>query len=937
MNTGGGNPDGEILLIDGFSLAFRAFFALPETITRSDGMPTNALYGLSAMTMKVIEDERPSRVIVAWDPPGPTFRDGMYPAYKAGRRETPEGFRAQVPHFRPLMEAFGAVNVEAAGFEADDVIGTLARRASDAGARVTILTGDRDALQLVDHNISVLATGRGVTDTTRYGPAAVEERYGVVPSLMPDLRGMVGDQSDNLPGVPGIGEKTAAELMKRYGTLEAILAHADEQTPKRRENLIIHAATALLCRDLSVIDQSVPLDLDPLDAPLITRDPDRLAAIRAAFEQYGFRTLARRVEQMGGATTDDSAGKDDGSRAGRGVPTMLTKDERPDEGDGSPSGRGIQMALTEDDSASEDDGSRSGWGVQMALTEDGGASVPESRATVVRVQEDTPDAVAIALAGGDQAAIGCAGDTIAVVSGDGVARSVARVARVAGVDAGIAPILSAAPWAAHDAKAILRSARLDGPLPVHDTMIAAYLLNPRRSAYPLDQLAEDEGIHVRAEGGGEDACAAATVAAHVRALAPIQASRIAVEGLEPLFRDIELPLVGVLAAMENVGVAIDVDRLAEIRGRVRAEIATLTERIHDHAGGPFTIDSPKQLAEVLFERLGLPSGRKGKTGYSTDRMVLRSLTDVHEIVPAIIRYRELVKLDSTYLAALPELVDPVDGRVHTTFNQTVAETGRLSSTSPNLQNIPVRTPAGREVRAAFVATAGMVLMSFDYSQVELRILAHCSAEPALRDAFDRGIDVHTATASEVFDVPSESVDATLRARAKAVNFGIIYGISDFGLSEQLGISRADARSYIDTYRARYPKVGAFVDATIARATADGYVTTLLGRRRAIPELTASTRPQRQLGERLAVNTVIQGSAADIIKIAMIRAHAAITQSGTGARLVLQIHDELLVETPPGACDVIRTLVVEAMTGAYPLDPSLAVDVGQGDTWLAAKA
>jgi len=863
------NPSGEILLIDGYSLAFRAFFALPESISRADGMPTNALYGLAAMTIKVIEEEKPSRVIVAWDPPGKTFRDEVYPEYKAGRRETPEGFRAQSPHFRPLMEAFGAVNVEKEGFEADDVIGTLAKMASAAGQRVTILTGDRDALQLVDENVSVLATGRGVTDTTRYDPAKVEERYGVPPGKMPDLRGMIGDSSDNLPGVPGIGEKTAAQLMEKYGSLEAILAHADEQTPKRRQNLTEFADTALMCRDLSVIDVNVPVGIDPLEVPLITRDPARLATLRAAFEEYEFRTLARRVaaSAAGDGPLDDQA-------AGPGDALLVT------------------------------------------------------------VEEDAPESLAMSLAGGSGAALAVGEAHLAVVVGDGPARVMPLLP---GVDPGIAAVVSAAPWSAHDAKAILRRGRIDGPLPTHDTMIAAYLLDPRRRGYPLEEIAADAGISIRAEGSDPEACDAARAAATVRALTPLQEARIADEGLGTLFHDIEMPLISVLVAMENVGVAIDVDRLAEIRARVGAEISSLTERIHELAGGPFTIDSPKQLAEVLFERLGLPAGRKGKTGYSTDRKVLRSLEGAHEIVPLIGRYRELVKLDGTYLVALPDLVDPADGRLHTTFNQTVAETGRLSSTNPNLQNIPVRTEAGREIRDAFVASDGMVLMSCDYSQVELRILAHCSGEPALREAFAAGQDVHAATAAEVFGVPLEGMPRDVRDRAKAVNFGIIYGISDFGLSEQLGISRADAREYIATYLARYPRVEAFVASTIAEATEEGFVTTLLGRRRAIPELSARTQQQRQLGERLAVNTVIQGSAADIIKIAMIRAHGALAESGTGARLVLQIHDELLIECPPAEVDKVRDLTVEAMSGAYALDPPLAVDVGVGPTWLATKS
>lgn len=872
MSTDAINPAGEILLIDGYSLAFRAFFALPESITREDGMPTNALYGLAAMTIKVIEEEKPSRVIVAWDPPGKTFRDEIYPEYKAGRSATPEGFKAQAPYFRRLMEAFGAVNIERDGFEADDVIGTLARRASDAGQRVTILTGDRDALQLVDANVSVLATGRGVTDTTRYDEAKVEERYGVPPPKMPDLRGMIGDSSDNLPGVPGIGEKTAAQLMAKYGSLEEILAHADEQTPKRRENLTEHADMARLCRDLSVIDVNVPLDLEPGDAPLITRDAERLAALRAAFQEFEFRTLARRVAEMAG-DIDDDGGADAVS---------------PSAADGA----------------------------------------------VIEVQEEAPEVLAMSLAGGAAASVGLAGNVLAVVAGDGPARAVALGE---GADPAIAPIVSSAPWSAHDAKAILRRGRLDGPLPEHDTMIAAYLLQPRRRQYLLEELAEEDGVAVRAQGMGDDACAAAASAGAVQGLRPIQEKRMTDEGLGPLFHDIEMPLIGVLVSMENLGVAIDVARLEEIQSQMQAEIADLTVRIHDLAGGPFTIDSPKQLAEVLFERLGLPAGRKGKTGYSTDRRVLRSLEAAHPIIPLIVRYRELVKLEGTYLAPLPGLVDPADGRIHTTFNQTVAETGRLSSTNPNLQNIPVRTEAGREIRDAFVAGEGFTLMSCDYSQVELRILAHCSGEPALRDAFAEGRDVHAATASEVFGVPLDGMDRDVRDRAKAVNFGIIYGISDFGLAEQLGIPRSDAREYIETYLARYPRVGAFVASTIAQATDEGYVTTLLGRRRAIPELTARTQQQRQLGERLAVNTVIQGSAADIIKIAMIRAHRAIAESGTGARMVLQIHDELLIECPPESVEAVRAIVVDAMTGAYDLEPPLAVEVGVGPTWLKAKA
>lgn len=492
--------------------------------------------------------------------------------------------------------------------------------------------------------------------------------------------------------------------------------------------------------------------------------------------------------------------------------------------------------------------------------------------------------------------------------------------------------LAAASAACHDAKALPAPLADAGFCAGDDTMVAAYLLEPRRRGYPLADLAHEAGIDVDVD----EEHAAAGMAVRALGLAEWQHERLAEEGLEDLYRTVELPLVGVLGEMERVGIRLDVARLGEIAGRVRDRVDELRDQIWELAGEQFVIDSPKQLGHILFEVLGLPSSRRGKTGYSTDRQVLRQLESLHPIVPLIGQYRELTKLDSTYLSALPELID-ARGRVHTTFNQTVAETGRLSSTNPNLQNIPVRTAIGREIRDAFIADEGCVLISCDYSQVELRILAHCSGEPTLADAFRHGEDVHRATAAEVFGIAPADVDRATRDRAKAVNFGIIYGISDFGLSEQLGISRKDARAYIDTYLARYPRVQEFILSTIATASRDGYVCTLLGRRRPIPELGASTHHVRQLGERLAVNTVIQGSAADIIKVAMVRARDALRDAGLRARIVLQIHDELLLEAPAAERDVAADVARREMVSAYPLDPPLAVDVGAGDTWLEAKS
>jgi len=849
------------MLIDGNSLAYRAFFALPETIATASGAPTNALYGLAAMMIKVLIDERPERVVVCWDPPGPVFRHEAYPEYKAGRAKTPDLLREQKPYFRPLMEAFGFTNVESAGFEADDVIGTLASAAAAAGEHVVILTGDRDALQLVDDRVTVLATGRGVTDTVRYTPQRVLERYGVTPAQMPEFRGLVGDASDNLPGVRGIGEKGAAQLIQKYGTVDEVLAHTGDQTPKRREALEADADNARLSRDLAVIRCDVPLELDLAAVPALAFDADRLAALRAAFAGWEFDSLARRLGELAAPGADTPA------------------------------------------------------------------PVPEADA--LEVTECALPELALRVAGIVRLGVGVADGRWAVAAPGPV---VFDGAWDAGEATALAAGLASASVACHDAKALPPGLGDAGFCAGDDTMVAAYLLQPRRRSYPLDELAAEAGVLVYPD----DAHAAAGMAARALGLAAWQRERLVEEGLDGLYRTVELPLVGVLAEMERVGVRLDVARLGEIAGRVRDRVDELRDQIWELAGEQFVIDSPKQLGHVLFEVLGLPASRRGKTGYSTDRQVLRQLESQHPIVPLIGQYRELTKLDSTYLSALPELID-AGGRVHTTFNQTVAETGRLSSTNPNLQNIPVRTAIGREIRDAFVADDGCVLVSCDYSQVELRILAHCSGEPTLADAFRRGDDVHRATAAEVFGIPPGDVDRQTRDRAKAVNFGIIYGISDFGLSEQLGISRKDAHTYIETYLARYPKVQEFIQSTIAAAVTDGYVCTLLGRRRPIPELAASTHHVRQLGERLAVNTVIQGSAADIIKVAMVRTRDALRAAGLGTRIVLQIHDELLLEAPEAEREAAIEIARREMVGAYPLDPPLAVDVGVGPTWLEAKS
>ncbi len=851
-----------VLLIDGNSLAYRAFFALPETIATSSGEPTNALYGLAAMLVKVLIDERPDRVVVAWDPKGSVFRHERYPEYKQGRATTPELLRAQRPHFRPLMEAFGFLNVECPGFEADDVIGTLATQFAQRGDDVIVLTGDRDALQLVDERVSVLATGRGVTDTTRYTPDKVLERYGVTPAQMPDFRGLVGDASDNLPGVRGIGEKGAAQLISAYATLDEVLAHASQQTPKRREALERDADAARLTRDLSVIVRDVPLEVGPADVAVVRWDVAQKEQLRVEFARWEFESLMARCDDLYASDATDVAAQSDES-------------------------------------------------------------------SVSPLRFINLDAIASEFADGDTVGFAADANHYAIAGSD----ELICVGQVHGGELDtLATLLSGYRIAAYDAKALPRAYVAAGIHVSDDPMIAAYLLEPRRRGYPIaDVAASTLG---NAPVVSDDAVVQSAV--WTRALAVTQSARLRADGVEDLYRTIELPVAEILGEMEDAGIQLNAERLHEISERTLLRLEQLRTKICALAGEVFDVGSPKQLGHVLFDVLGLPASKKGKTGYSTDRQVLTGLLDRHPIIELVLEYRELSKLQSTYLVALPELIG-ADGRVHTTFNQTVAETGRLSSTNPNLQNIPVRTAVGREIRDAFTAAPGCRLVSCDYGQVELRILAHCSGEPTLQTAFREGFDVHLATASEVFGIPVSEVDKATRDRAKAVNFGIIYGISDFGLSEQLRISRADARSYIDAYLDRYPKIQEFIRTTIEDATRTGGVTTLFGRRRPIPELNARTQQQRQLGERLAVNTVIQGSAADIIKVAMIRTRDALGDAHLSARMILQIHDELVIEAPEGEVDQVVSIVSAAMIGACALDPPLSVEVGVGATWLSAKS
>jgi DNA polymerase I len=857
-----------LFLIDGPSLVYRAFFALPESIATSTGVPTNAIFGFASMLVKIVTDYGVVPTIVAWDA-GTSGRTEVYPEYKASRRSRPDLLKQQWPAMEPLVEAFGYRNVRVEGYEADDVIASLAERAlrSSPPVPTMIVTGDRDVFQLIDEQgvVKVMATSRGITDTKIYDRQAVIDRYGIPPERIPDFYGLKGDTSDNIPGVPGIGDKTASDLIQSFGALEDVLAHvADISGAKRKQNLLDHAEDARVSKRLATVQRDIPVEFD-LGAEA-AREPDR-TRVREFFREYELRDPLRRLEEALG----------DPTVAAPPAPAQVTLGARV----------------------------RSGVPADVARL---GAADAELR-VVARATEPPEDALfaegpawRFAVAAGEE-----------VISGE--CERPEQVVEALGERAVVA----------HDAKSL-------GMVPpglVHDTLLGAYLLEPARRGYPFAELCEERGL----ASALEDPLAADAVL--LGALADWQREQIEERGLVQVMREIELPLVSVLRDMELLGVRLNLERLAGITERVHAEISELERQIFALAGEEFLIASPQQLGEILFERLGLSRKRRGKTGFSTDARVLQAIRAEHDIVPAIERWRELSTLIKTYLDVLPVLVDE-RSRIHTTFLQAVATTGRLSSTNPNMQNVPIRTPLGREIRGCFEAEEGRVLISADYSQIELRVLAQAAAEPALMDIFERGEDVHTATASRVFSVEAHEIDPGMRSKAKMINYGIVYGLSDFGLADRLNIPREEAKEFIDAYLERFPRVAAFIAETIESAREDGYVKTLWGRRRQIPELRARNYQTRTLGERLAVNTVIQGTAADIIKLAMVRTHRALEQSGLSTRLLLTIHDELLFEGPPQEAEDARTLIEREMCAVWERQPPLAVDVGVGRNWLEAK-
>src|SRR5512133_69263 len=817
--------DAELFLVDGNNLAYRAFFALPEELATTEGFPTNALLGFTNMLFKLLSDYRPKGVAVAWDTRA-VHRHELSEDYKSDRRPMPDLLGEQFPYFRPIVAAFGYRNLEFEGWEADDVIATIATRADEAGIKTCVVSTDRDAFQLCSENVSLMMTPRGVAEVNVYTPDRVEARYGIRPDQVPDFIGLKGDTSDNIPGVPGIGDKTAGQLISQYGSVDEVIAHAEELSPARKRNILEHAEQARQSKELATMRRDLELDCDVTQ--LVLSPPDR-SQLKEMFRKFEFRNLLHRVDELDVA-----------------VPAAPMQREK----------------------------------------------------TAVSWSEELSNSL---LQGSEEVAVAHDEERIAVADAEHVVVSPAeKVGR---------------PVIVHDAKA-QRVEALD------DTLLLAYLIEPSRPEYPLQELEAEYGLELEPEPPAEEVTAALVrnAAATLR-LRNLLLERVRERDMEPLYRTVELPLSPVLSAMEEAGVKIDEYRMGEITARLREMVEELESRAYDLAGEEFMLGSTQQVGRILFEKLGLTPGRKGKTGFSTDTRVLRSIRGEHELVGVIEEWREYSKLLNTYLGPLPSLISEADGRLHTTFNQTVASTGRLSTSNPNLQAIPIRTELGKEIRSAFVAESGSRLLSADYSQIELRILAHVSGEPKLREAFARGDDIHTATAVEVLGKDPTQLTSGDRSIAKMINFGIVYGISAFGLSENLEI----------------PREQDFIQRTIEQSKRDGYATSLLGRRRPTPEIRASNRQTRSLGERLAVNFVMQGSNADIIKKAMIAIHRRLRDEGRGARLVLQVHDELLLEVPEAEIGPVRELVREEMCGAYPLDPPLAVDIGVGDDWNEAKS
>ena len=864
----------KVLLLDGHSLAFRAFFALPDSLVTSSGQVTNAVYGFTAMLIKLLADERPQGVIVCFDKGVPQFRLDRYAEYKAGRAATPDLFRQQLPLIREVLAALRIPILEADGYEADDLLATLTRRCRIAACEVVLVTGDRDILQLAGAGVAVIMTRRGISDVVRYDAATVAERYGVTPEQWTDFVALKGETSDNLPGVPGVGDKTAAQLIAKYGDIEQVIAHADELTPKLRGAIKEHAQQVRINKELGRLLDDVEMDLNPAAFHLEPWDEE---AVRALFTSLEFRSLHERLKEIRFH---------------------------------APSAAPVLEAAVVLDFAVEADLNREEF-VSFAWDENWLAVCDApARARVLPFNE--------------------AIDRLAACLRDPQWRKIA-----------------------HDAKRLYRSAlaaRADVEGLYCDTKVAAYLLEPGSTGgYSIEDTAArylgmslsgdkatqpgEQGVLAFAADAKQTVCQEAVA---VRALAPVLEERLRAHGEWDLARNLEFPLIPVLARMEHSGILIDHEYLERLNTDFGTKMIELERSIQDFAGEEFNVNSNQQLQRILFEKLCLPKTRRIKTGYSTDAAELEKLSDSHPIVQALLEYREVSKLKTGFTEMLLALIDPRSGRIHTTYEQTTASTGRLSSTAPNLQNIPIRGELGRQIRRAFIAPPGNVLLSADYSQIELRVLAHLSEDEMFCQAFAQGHDFHATIAAKVYGIASDQVTASMRNQVKQFSYGIAYGMSTYGVSQRLGVEMEEAASFVETYYAQFPKLREFLSSQVEKAKIDGFTTTMFGRRRYLPELLSANFRLRALGERMALNAPIQGSAADIIKKAMIDVDAALCREPV-AKMLLTVHDELVFEVPAESLPQARALIEKHMTGAASLRCGLAVDIHTGHDWAEAHA
>ena len=901
-----------VLLVDGFSLIHRGFHALP--LLTGGGTYTNAVQGFFSMLFKAIADYRPDALCVMMDLRAPTFRHVMYDAYKAGRKPTPEELRPQFDVVREILRAMNVTICELEGYEADDLLGSAARLANEQGIHAYILTGDRDSLQLVGGDTQVILTKTGITESLLLSPDAVKAVYGFTPEQVTDMKGLMGDSSDNIPGVPGVGEKTALKLITEYGTLENVLAHADEVKGKLGERLRENRELAILSKDLGTIRRTAPLKLD-FAACTLGGMIDALPTMR----RYELNRLSTQLTQLFADNPND-------------VPPQTA----------------LAAAPAPQRVRSRDFKPTSPIADEPLLLPD--FTAPQSVTTLT----DAPSVAALAkqLCGESEPVALYAGESaVALAAADGRAWLCPIPMDMMSVGlyddqtfAALEPLLARGGLLVHGAKALwTRLAKLKLPLPTiaHDTMIAAYLLECTQRSFDLaatlanergDAPAED-AIKSRKPAPIEPPEQAARNAVDLQTLCRRQCKRLEYKSMLSLYRDMEAPLTRVLFDMEREGFGVDLAVLDELGAQFSAELERCRTEVVTLAGGEdFNLNSPKQLGDVLFTKLRLPSPKKPKNGvYSTAADVLEAID--HPLIEPLLRYRKLSKLQGTYIDGLRKLRDAA-GRVHTTFDQTATVTGRISSLEPNLQNIPVRSDEGREIRKAFVAREGCVLLDADYSQIELRVLAHLSGDPAMQDAFNRGQDIHTRTASEVNGVPFEDVTPAMRRSAKAVNFGIVYGISGFGLARNIGVSKKEADAFIATYFERYPLVKRYMDDCVRLGYERGYTETLFGRRRDLFELRSPNRNLRSFGERAAMNTPVQGTAADIIKLAMAHVHEAL--QGFEAKLILQVHDELVIECPVAETEAVSGLLKRCMEGVIRLDVPLLADVNAGRSWYDAK-